>query len=274
MDKHLDIARKAADAASKKIMEFYGAQNVKVKIKGEFGPVTEADHAANEIICTMLHKEFPEYGILTEEEIHNPELQHALKHWRETEYTWFIDPLDGTDPFIHMTGEFGIHIGLTHKGIPIMGLNTYPVQGITYWAVKGKGAFKESKGKQEKIKVSGIANIANMRVFTDPFYPIKAVEELLTRIPHSTVRDVGSLGLRICKVAESEGDALIRPPINSKTHLWDVCSGHVIITEAGGMITDFFGKPIDYRPKEYVLSKGYIITNGKLHASLLEQTRI
>src|SRR5262245_45693274 len=112
LKKELDTAILLARSAGKAMMAFYGVELlIKEKVFDDnfAEPVTEADHASNEIIISGLMAEFPADGILSEE---TPDTPARL----EKERVWIIDPLDGTKGFINRDGDFAVQVGLAEKG--------------------------------------------------------------------------------------------------------------------------------------------------------------
>lgn len=94
--------------------------------------VTEADLAAEETICTLLRARHPDFGIFSEEQ--GPET-------RETEYTWIVDPLDGTNNFVIGIPQFSVFIALTHRQETLLGVVYQPLTDTLWRAVRGQGAW-------------------------------------------------------------------------------------------------------------------------------------
>ena len=276
LERELAIAKQAARAAGEKILEVYYSNNLDVTIKDGDQPVTRADKAANDCLCLILHKAFPDYGILTEEIVETPSLslQAALDEWRERRHAWIIDPLDGTKDFIKRNGEFGVHIGLTCDGEPVLGVNYYPtMDGLFYYAIKGQGAYKEFAGgiareKPERIHVSSISVFESMRIAVSTATHNDQLRAFLDGTKFKEVVTLGSLGLKLCKVAEGFID--VYPNLLKLSSLWDTCSGQVIVEEAGGRLTDGRGQRIDYRQQGKTnLEYGIAVSNGTKHDQLV-----
>lgn len=270
LQKELEAAKMAAFEAGKLLLEVRHSKDLqiteKVSSDGFITPVTAADQLANDLICKELIEHFPEYGLMTEEAIRDVALQDALKDWDKREYTWFIDPLDGTQSFIDGSDDFGIHIGLTRNGHPVLGVNYYPVSNTFYWAVAGKGAFRQvANGKPEKLHLNKIdKKIRPLKSLslkeTLAVYNRLFGKELNDEDQQKLFQYVGSMGLKICTIAMGNGNLYITT--GAKGGLWDTCSGEVIIKEAGGNITDRYGKPINYRG-DGKLSNGVIVSGNK-----------
>ena len=227
-------------------------------------PVTDADYRANDLICQGLIRLFPDSGILSQEKIDDPAVNRAIERWRSAESTWIIDPLDGTKNFIEGGDEFGVHIGLSYNGEPVVGVNYYPATKTAYFAAKGRGAWIQ-KGEEIPVQFKvedrgmGIWPISNKNPLeTRPIY-----EKLFgTTLSDETLfTQIGSAGLRICRIAQGERNLYITAGVRGA--IWDFCSSEVILREAGGFVSDLFGNPIDYRSDNAKLKNGAIVCGSE-----------
>ena len=132
----LQEAIKAVKEAGKEVLKVYGSSGFSVRDKGENDPVTKADLASERIILQSL-KRF-DYGILSEESTDNPERLNKDR-------VWIIDPLDGTHNFMRGIDIFGVSLGLWAEGSFVLGVVYMPKDKELYWALKGKGAYKNGK---------------------------------------------------------------------------------------------------------------------------------
>lgn len=273
LEKELEAAKNASILAGVEILKIYLSEDFKTEFKEENAPVTIADKLSNIQLCSALHREFPSFGILTEEvisanDINADSFEQAIKDWREREYCWLIDPLDGTKDFIKKTGEFGIHVGLTRDGMPVMGVNYYPTTSTFYFAIKGKGAYKQSSQGYKPLKVSEVADISQMKLIISRSNPDERLSRFIEANSMRNTLKLGSAGYKLCNLAEGSADLYL--VFNSTTSLWDTCSSQIILHEAGGIITDCYGNPIDYRQQNKTkLQNGIIASNGKNHALLV-----
>ena len=243
----------------------------KVGFKNILSPVTIADNRANIIICSLLNVQFPEYGILSEESVPNENLTQTFKNWQTSEMTWIIDPLDGTKDFINKGNHYGIHIGLTQNGVPVLGLNYYPETDTYYFAAKDCGAYKQvglAPARQFHIPIptGKVVPILNSDINeTAPIYEIILGQEFRKEL----FAVIDSCGLRICSIAE--GRCTLYISLGIRGGIWDYCSGAVIISEAGGFITDLSGAPIDYRSESGRLTNGSIVSNDPaIHQKVIQ----
>lgn len=273
----LIAAKQAAETAGNEIMAVRASMNLSVEFKEpeKQSPVTRADKAATRIICEMLYQEFPYCSILTEEELpdSSASLQEAMREWRTSDHTWYIDGLDGTRDFIEGSNEFGIHIGLTDLGKPVLGVNYYPALKTYYLAFKNGGAWKEEiGGTSTALRVSNASELEQMIILvsragidTDP-----RLQAFFDGHPVKEKRPVGSCGLKMCMVAEGAADLylMFKPALS----LWDTCSGQAIVEAAGGRFTDSRGNRINYMPADgsTKLPYGVIVSNGRGHDTIVK----
>lgn len=231
-------------------------------------PVTIADYESNEAICKKLMTAFPDFGLLTEEKIGGEMMEKAISRWREAEWTWVIDPLDGTKNFIAGRKDFGIHIALMHFGLPVLGVNYYPVSKTLYFAVEGCGAYMQVKNKapkpihtEEKSKVIRPVVSSRKSKFVHVFYSALLGVTLTPKMLRKDFKCVGSCGLRLCMIAEGARD--IYASNGDSGSIWDYASGSVILKEAGGFISDLYGNPLDFLSKDCKFKSGTLSCGSK-----------
>ncbi|MCD6259496.1 MAG: 3'(2'),5'-bisphosphate nucleotidase CysQ [Helicobacteraceae bacterium] len=213
------------------VMEIY-AEDFSVEYKEDHSPLTQADLAANDFLCTKLQELYPHIPIISEESAQIPYIQR--KEW---EYYWCIDPIDGTKEFVDKNGEFTINVALMQKSAPIFSLVYAPVFGDLYYAIKGVGAYKQNKEQKQPQKLSSkkeqnkecIALISRSRhtAITQEF-----IDALLGCREDVSNQAVGS-SLKFCMMAEGEGDIY---PKFALTMEWDTAAAHLILQESGGEI--------------------------------------
>jgi myo-inositol-1(or 4)-monophosphatase len=246
----LTTARAAALEAGALLREKY-FQTTEVRFKGEINLVTEADTAAQTLLFDRLSTAFPDHDFLAEE---------GLKEIRGGEYRWVFDPLDGTTNFAHRFPFFAVSIGLERAGSLVCGVVNNPMTGDVFWAEAGGGAFHNGN----PIRVSETAVLGRSLLATGFSYDVWTTrcniaehERLILRA--QGIRRCGSAALDLCFVACGRLDGFWEFKLNP----WDTAAGAVIVREAGGLITDFEGRPIDiYRPQ-------VCASNGRIHETML-----
>src|SRR5262249_5107811 len=146
MQKELEVARKLALAAGDILMDYF-EKSVTVDWKAPGDPVTAADREANSLIVTTLKQEFPDHGVLSEEE------EDDL-NWLDRNRAWMIDPMDGTREFLDHREDFAVQIGLVSGGIPVLGVVYQPARGKLYYAAPDMGTHLEMSGTTTRLHVS------------------------------------------------------------------------------------------------------------------------
>jgi len=247
-----EVAVKAALSAGKFILEKQKHIG-KITSKGHGDIATEADLGSEKIIVDLIKENFPKHSILSEE--------MGIED-NSSEYTWIIDPLDGTIFFSRGLPLFSISIALKYKKEIILGVAYVPVMDELFTAEKGKGAFLNNK----RIFVSQ-KNLSESFISVD-YPPVeKQVKSAMNFVEKST-KKAFFVRTFACEVIEMAFVACGRFEANVTftTKPWDVAAGMLLIEEAGGKVTNFEGKRFDIEKKELYLAS----SNGKMHKELLE----
>jgi len=215
--------------------------------------VTEVDKSSEAKIIDIIRKEYPDHNILSEE-------IGALN--TASDVKWIIDPIDGTINYAHHIPICCISIGVEVAGEIVMGGIYNPFSNELFFAEKGKGAYFNDK----RINVSKETSFAKSLLVTGFPYntsgnqnkPVEVFAAIVNKdIP---VRRLGSAALDICWTACGRFDGFWEYNL----HAWDVAAGYIILTEAGGIVTDFKGG------KYSVYNKEILASNGKIHQDMLD----
>jgi 3'(2'), 5'-bisphosphate nucleotidase len=260
----LDALCRIARDAGALILEVYGrAFHVGYKTPGD--PVTEADHAANALICDRLRAEFPDAAIVAEE---SPE--EAYQGYRGTARVFFVDPLDGTREFVAKNGEFVVMIGLLEERQVTLGVVYAPVTGTLWCGAPGIGAERVSRdGAVQAIHVGSVEQPSSARVVVSRSRRAPELERLLQELAPLSVTPTGSAGLKGALVAEGRADAYLS--LGPAGKHWDTCAMQAVVCAAGGVVTDARGRQLDYRSAPLDLDQGLVVANPLLHRALLAQ---
>jgi len=216
IDTIIDIARRAGAAA----LELYNSQNAWVEEKSDGSPLTAADMASERIIRAELPAVDPTIPYLSEESA--PSSYDERRGWRRF---WLVDPLDGTKEFLKQTGEWTVNIALVEDGEPVLGVIAAPAVGVTYWAVAGRGAWKQTDGEPPRRLVSTLADPTGpIRIVESVSHPSPEMEEFLSAFDVVERVKIGS-SLKFCLVAEGAADVY---PRLGPTMEWDVGAGDCI----------------------------------------------
>ncbi|HWF89101.1 MAG TPA: 3'(2'),5'-bisphosphate nucleotidase CysQ [Pyrinomonadaceae bacterium] len=261
----LSVACELARLAGAAILEHYeGPLNIKQKnYDDDVEPVTQADTIANDLIVTGLKREFPDDGILAEESV-------DTKRRLEKSRVWMVDPLDGTNGFIDGNGDFAVQIGLAEHGECVVGVVYQPLTGVLYRAVRGGGTWIERpQFDPEKAQVSTKKTLSEMRLAASRSHRSPRMSKVVTRLGFHDEVQRGSVGIKIGLIIEQQCDVYIH--LSSRTKQWDTCAPEVILTEAGGRITDLFGYPLNYNVPDVQNRNGLVASNAASHNRIIER---
>lgn len=262
-DRELRIAVELAREAGAAILDLYD-KPLEIDQKSDsddFEPVTQADRTANELIVKRLAREFPGDGILAEESV---DTDHRLDKSR----VWLVDPLDGTNGFIDGNGDFAVQIGLAQDGEPVLGVVYQPLTGALYSAIRGEGTWLERpESAAERISVSDHHEISTMRLAASRSHRSPRMNRVVSELGFSEEVRRGSVGIKIGLIVEQQCDVYIH--LSPRTKQWDTCAPQIVLTEAGGRITDLFGKRLSYNVREVQNRNGLVASNGASHKEII-----
>ena len=255
----VELARQAGAIA----LDFYhGPLHIKEKVESsEREPVTQADVAANELIVEGLRKAFPDDGVLAEESV---DTTRRL----DKDRVWMVDPLDGTTGFIDQNGDFAVQIGLAVGGECVMGVVYQPVSHVLYRAVRGRGTWIERPGSvTERAVVSDETDLTKMRLAASRSHRSPRMDQVVKRFGVRDEVQRGSVGIKVGLIVEQQCDLYVH--LSPRTKQWDTCAPQVILTEAGGRLTDLFGRPLRYNSPEVKNQNGIVASNGAAHDHII-----
>ncbi len=262
-DRELRVALELAREAGAAILEVY-EQPFEIFQKPDADidePVTQADRIANEIIVSRLQQEFPDDGILAEESV---DTAHRLDKSR----VWMIDPLDGTTGFIDSNGDFAVQIGLTQDGECVLGVVYQPLTGLLYRAVRGEGSWIERPDLEpQRARVSDHKEISEMRLAASRSHRSPRMDRVVQKFGLKEEVLRGSVGIKVGLIVEQQCDLYVH--LSPRTKQWDTCAPEVILREAGGCLTDLFGRPLRYNDPEIRNRNGILASNRVAHAELV-----
>lgn len=255
--KYIDTAIKAAKKAGEIIINNLGfmiKEDIEVKSVSDY--VTRVDKEAEEIVIDIIKKAFPEHCFLAEE---------SAQKAKTGDYCWLIDPLDGTTNYIHGFPVFCVSIALQYQGKIVLGVIFDPVKNELFTAEKGKGAFLNNL----KLQVCHLDSLEHSLLATGfPFRSKELLDEYLTLFKNlffkvSGIRRAGSAALDLAYVACGRVDGFFELGLNP----WDVAAGSIIISEAGGIVSDFRGT------EDYLLSGNILAGSSEtIHRELLNES--
>ena len=255
MDDVEKIALSAARAAGRIHMRWLHKTRAIVK-SNPLDLVTEADKEAEVAVIKIIRRAFPSHSILAEE---------SGVGAGASEHRWIIDPLDGTTNFAHGFPAFCVSIAYEHRGRVQVGVVFDALRKEMFTACRGKGAqlngvaiqVSKSKALATSLLASGFAyDRRERRRFYLCFW-----EDMLTRV--EGVRRAGSAALDLASVASGRLDGFWEFGLKP----WDVAAGSLLVTEAGGKVTNMDGTPFDLAGAQL------LATNRRIHQEMAQVLR-
>ena len=254
------IYSKFVENLAKKLTKFYFSKlnkpfKVSNKLTGKgYDPVTSADKAFEKFIRKEIKKNFPNHKVIGEE--------FGYKK-AKSDYSWIIDPIDGTRSFVIGNPTWSNLISLNYKGNPVVGLANFPVLKKYYLNISDKSAYVFSNGKKKRIKVNSKATFSNMKM-SAAFHggltlkQQKKIPQILKRMQFPCVD-----ALSYSHFAEGKLDVVLQ----CSNKIWDIHPLIPIIEAAGGIVTTW--------KNENAIKAGNIIcsSNKKIHKILLKLLR-
>ena len=219
------------DKLAKDLTKFYYSKlnkpfKVVNKIKNGYDPVTSADRSFEKFIRNRIAKKFPDHNVVGEE--------FGLKK-SKSEFTWVIDPIDGTRSFVIGNPTWSNLISLNYKGKPQCGLANFPMLNKYYFNTSNKNAYVVSNGKKRKILVNKKATFKNVKVSAAfhgwlPLQKQKKIPKILKLMQFPC-----SDALSYAHLCEGKIDVVIQ----CQNKIWDIHALIPIISAAGGTVTNW-----------------------------------
>jgi myo-inositol-1(or 4)-monophosphatase len=224
-------------------------------IKGTSSPVSEADIAVNELVGRRLQSATPDYGWLSEESADD-----ASRVGKPL--VWIVDPIDGTRAYLAGRDDWCVSVALVQDGRPVIAAVFAPASDEFFFAQRGRGSW---------LNDAAVHATSGTRL---DFSRIAGPKPLVERLNRSGGEislhpRIGSLALRLCRVADGKLDAAFA---GGQSRDWDLAAANLIVQEANGKMTALSGDTILYNRRE--VTHGILVAAGRdRHASIVEQFR-
>ena len=245
----INAARQAGDVIIRHIEQL---DRIKITAKGHQDYFTEVDIKAEQAIIHTIHKAYPDHGIIAEE---------SPAYLPDAECVWIIDPLDGTNNYLHGFPFYSVSIAVQIKGKIEHGVVYDPIRHECFSASRGRGARVNDRRlrvtKQTQLSASMIGTASSLQHETNPDN-ILAVHNLMAQC--ANVRRTGSVALDLAYVASGRLDGFFESGLKS----WDIAAGSLLVQEAGGLVSDWQGKD------NYVNNGQIVASTPKIFKSLLQ----
>ncbi len=262
--KRLDFAIAAAKAAGAIALRYFQDGSLRVETKLDKSVVTEADRLAERQIRAAISQDFPQDAIVGEE-------YGTTKG--DSGWTWYLDPIDGTQAFVRGVPLFGTLIGAEYRGESRVGVIFLPALGEIVYAGRGQGCFWERGMHWDGL--CGFSQVARTRAEVSPVKDMSSALFCTTWMQSFVATDRVDVFTRLCQttgvfrgwgdcygyalVATGRAEIMVDPQLN----VWDAAPMLVILEEAGGRYTTFDGKPDIHGGNGFA-------TNGHLHETTLK----
>lgn len=252
IEKVIDIAVKAGS----EIRNIYLNGAFDKEVKSDNTPVTSADIAAHNIICSALKTLTPDIPVLSEEDAEIPFSQR--EHWSRY---WLVDPLDGTGEFIAGSGDFSVIIALVEHNRPIMGVVYVPMTEVCYYAIAGLGAYKRDDKSEVRITSRQLPDSDELplKLAVSRRQDPQSVLKLFSQPKYCELVVLGGAALKSCLIAEGKADCYVRI---GPTGEWDTGAAQIIVEEAGGQIMDLELQPLSYNERESLENPNFIVVGS------------
>jgi myo-inositol-1(or 4)-monophosphatase len=255
----IHVMTQAATKAGRSLARDFGeVENLQVSQKGPGNFVTQSDLKAEKTLRYELEKARPGYSFLMEES--------GSHEGTDPEHRWIVDPLDGTSNFLHGIPLFAISIGLERAGEIVAGVIYNPVSGEMFVAERGKGAFITGTQRDRRLRVAARRRLDDCIITTgiphlgrgDPDDALPYLRAMM----HATVgiRRTGSAATDLAWVAAGRFDGFYERGLSP----WDVAAGILIVREAGGYVSDTYGRDTTLRSGDVVAA------NPEIHDGLIK----
>jgi myo-inositol-1(or 4)-monophosphatase len=245
--------------AGKIARSYFGGQ-YKQWDKGKGQPVTEADLAVDKYLNEAFSAARPDYAWLSEESV--DDLRRLT-----TEFTFVVDPIDGTVAFLKGRPHFTISVALVREGLPVVGVVLNPISEECFTAIAGQGAAMNGA----LIRASNVNEVDHCRMLADRAMLGHAAWNDPPNIPWPPmeIETRGSIAYRLALVANGSFDAMLAL---SPKRDWDLAAGDLIVREAGGRVTTHLGEEMRYNGRD-TIQPSVVAAGAALHPLLIDRLR-
>ena len=240
-----------------------------LKNKNKEDPVTIVDLKINDLIIKRINEKYKNinWDILSEENVKiSSQIFDSKNDW-----TWVLDPLDGTKDFIQGTGNYAMHLALNFKQKPYIGFVLIPNKNQLWIADGEKTWCEERNGTKYKPILSKNKNLREMTLVTSKNHRNEVLKNLIKKINFCNVEIMGSIGCKIASIVRGESDIYIclSLPGKSSPKDWDFAAPESILKAAGGAITNLDNQELTYGKTNFEQGGIIVATNNKkTHGSI------
>jgi 3'(2'), 5'-bisphosphate nucleotidase len=228
---------------------------------------TAADKESQEIILKVLHRRFPADAFSAEE--NTPTLAQAPP---KAERLWIIDPIDGTRGFARKNGEFSIMVGLVERGVIQVGVVSQPAARRLTYATRGGGCWRlDGDAAPVRCRVTPTAELSQATLTQSHSKQPGVKSKWIEALEPANIVETYSAGIKLALVARGDADLYLNTYEAFKD--WDICAGHLLVSEAGGQVTGIAGQELKYGLPGAWQKDGLLATNGNLHQAAVAKLK-
>jgi 3'(2'), 5'-bisphosphate nucleotidase len=265
-ERELEVALASAALAGRYLVEEYERFQAVANASADI--TTHADRQAQEIILRHILQHFPEDALCAEEA--TATVQQAAQ---VGDRLWVVDPIDGTRGFAMKNGEFSVMIGFVCRGTIGAAVVGQPAVGRLTYAQLGGGCWRCDKddAAPRRCQVTAVSQLGQATLTQSRSRQPAARSPWVAALSPGRVLESYSAGIKLALVARGEADLYLNT--YDAFHDWDICAGHLLVTESGGQVTGTKGEELRYGLPGAWQRNGLLATNGKLHASAVAKLK-
>jgi 3'(2'), 5'-bisphosphate nucleotidase len=257
-ERELAVALEAAKLAGEFLLEEYRRFQAIPDAPASIS--TEADRQSQEIILARLLRDYPQDAYCAEE---GTQTLTGLN--QSGPRLWVIDPIDGTRGFARKNGEFSVMIGLAFNNAPVVGVVLEPARNRLTYARQGSGCWTQNGFDQTALpcQVTSVGSLADATLTQTHSRAPKSPNAVVRAVNPKRVVESYSAGVKMALVARGQADLYVNT--YQAFSDWDICAGHVLVEEAGGVVTGLHGESISYGLPGAAQRAGLLASNRALH---------
>jgi myo-inositol-1(or 4)-monophosphatase len=235
--------------AGKILLSSFRSNDMEISYKSRTDLVTNMDYRSEEFLFNSIRAQYPDHDIIAEE---------GSRKDTDSEYLWYVDPLDATNNYAHGIPFFCISVGVYSRSSKsvVAGAVYDPCHDEMFSAVKNCGAFcNDYPLKTSYIQEMGVALLATGFPYNKDDMTCNNLNEFNRFLPRvQCIRRIGSAALDLCYLAAGRLDGYWEPMLKP----WDTAAGSLIVSEAGGKVTKYNGETFDPEYPEILASNGFL----------------
>ena len=241
---------------------------------GGDGPVSTADMAINTLFISGLKEKFPlvKWDILSEESVKDKKSNNLQN---DEDWQWILDPLDGTKDFLQGSENYAVHLALSFKRRPKLGVVLIPERDELWFGIVGSGAWYENhEGIKNSVTFSERKEISELIHVSSKNHQEKILQNLLQEMKFGQTKNIGSVGCKVATILRGESDVYISLSGKTSPKDWDMAAPHAVIEAAGGAFSHADNSSLIYDKSDYSQRGCLIASHGLSHENICQKIMI